>query len=72
MSHQSPLTDVSASAPFAGRHIGPRDAEIARMLDVVGAPSLDALVDAAVPAGIRSVDRLDLPAAAPELSALAA
>jgi glycine dehydrogenase len=70
MSHQSPLTDVSASAPFAGRHIGPRDDEIARMLDVVGAPSLDALVDDAVPAGIRSVDGLDLPAAATEISAL--
>ncbi len=36
------------------------------MLDVVGAPSLDALVDQAVPAGIRLPNPLDLPDAEPE------
>jgi glycine dehydrogenase len=70
MPHESPLTQVSGAAPFVGRHIGPRDDEITRMLELVGAPSLDALVDAAVPAGIRTVDRLDLPAAATEIAAL--
>ncbi|HEU4540557.1 MAG TPA: aminomethyl-transferring glycine dehydrogenase [Jiangellaceae bacterium] len=64
MSH--PLSDVSASAPFVARHIGPRDGEIERMLARVGFRSLDALVDAAVPAGIRQVAELDLPAAATE------
>jgi glycine dehydrogenase len=70
MSNESLLTDVSAAAPFAGRHIGPRDDEIARMLDVVGASSLDALIDAAVPAGIRITDGLELPGAATEITAL--
>jgi glycine dehydrogenase len=70
MSHESPLTDVSAAAPFAGRHIGPRDDEIARMLEVVGKSSLDALIDAAVPAGIRASDGPELPAAATEITAL--
>ena len=35
------------------RHIGPSPAEIAAMLEVVGAASLDALIDETVPAGIR-------------------
>ncbi len=66
----SPLTDVSSTAPFVGRHIGPRDDELARMLETVGQPSLDALVEAAVPAGIRALERMDLPAAATEIGAL--
>ncbi|GMQ98933.1 MAG: aminomethyl-transferring glycine dehydrogenase [Acidimicrobiia bacterium] len=39
---------------FASRHIGPDDADIASMLEVIGQPSLDALIDAAVPESIRS------------------
>ncbi|XVX18600.1 aminomethyl-transferring glycine dehydrogenase [Actinomycetota bacterium] len=39
---------------FAGRHIGPREKDIAEMLAVVGRDSLDALTDAAVPAAIRA------------------
>ena len=35
------------------RHIGPSPDEMAAMLDVVGADSLDALIDQTVPAGIR-------------------
>ena len=57
MPDSSPLSDVSTTAPFVGRHVGPRDDEIARMLEVVEQPSLEALVDAAVPTGIRSADR---------------
>ena len=64
------LSEISASAPFAARHIGPRDGEIARMLEHVGFPSLDALIDAAVPAGIRQAGELDLPAAATEQETL--
>ena len=51
---------------FAYRHLGPRPADVARMLDAVGAPSLDALVEEAVPAGIRLPGPLDLPDAEPE------
>ena len=38
---------------FTERHIGPRPADVERMLEVVGYASLDALVDAAVPKDIR-------------------
>ncbi|MBA3326376.1 MAG: aminomethyl-transferring glycine dehydrogenase, partial [Rhodobacteraceae bacterium] len=41
------------------RHIGPSPAEIAEMLAVVGAPSLDALIDATLPADIRQAAPLD-------------
>ncbi|NEE04025.1 aminomethyl-transferring glycine dehydrogenase [Phytoactinopolyspora halotolerans] len=65
-----PLSDVSADAPFVGRHIGPRDDEIATMLEAVGYDSLDALTDAAVPESIRTLSALDLPDAGTELEAL--
>ncbi|MGR3454390.1 aminomethyl-transferring glycine dehydrogenase [Pseudooceanicola sp.] len=41
------------------RHIGPSPAEMAEMLKVVGAESLDALIDDTVPKGIRQDDPLD-------------
>ena len=43
-----------AARDFADRHIGPRGAETLRMLETVGYPTLDALVDAVVPAAIRT------------------
>jgi len=43
-----------AADGFVDRHVGPRPDAIAHMLDVVGAPSLDALMDQAVPASIRT------------------
>ncbi|MGR3597354.1 MAG: aminomethyl-transferring glycine dehydrogenase [Pseudooceanicola nanhaiensis] len=41
------------------RHIGPSPDEMAEMLKVVGAESLDALIDDTVPQGIRQDDPLD-------------
>ncbi|KQT16180.1 glycine dehydrogenase [Methylobacterium sp. Leaf399] len=41
------------------RHIGPTTAEIGEMLAVVGAPSLHALIDETLPAGIRQAERID-------------
>ncbi len=41
------------------RHIGPSPKEMAEMLDLVGAASLDALIDDTVPKGIRQDDPLD-------------
>ncbi|QBE48186.1 glycine dehydrogenase (aminomethyl-transferring) [Leucobacter triazinivorans] len=60
------------AADFADRHIGvTASADIERMLAQLGFPSVEALVDAAVPADIR-VDRpLDLPAPLSEQGALA-
>ena len=48
---------------FAARHIGPSEDEQAKMLAVVGYGSRRELVDAAVPAGIRSDHVLALPPA---------
>ncbi|MDQ0379658.1 aminomethyl-transferring glycine dehydrogenase [Amycolatopsis thermophila] len=62
---------------FADRHIGPSEHEQAKMLAECGYGSLDALVEAAVPASIRTTGALDLPPASEqeataELRALAA
>lgn len=51
---------------FVSRHIGPRQKEVEYMLSVIGKPSIDALVDATVPPGIRLAKPLDLPAALTE------
>ncbi|MFO7301589.1 MAG: aminomethyl-transferring glycine dehydrogenase [Acidobacteriota bacterium] len=58
--------DAFAPLSFATRHIGPRPADIDRMLEVVGQPSLDALTDAIVPADIRTRAPLPLPEGEPE------
>lgn len=72
MSQNTPsLRELEHSHAFVERHIGPNDAEIAQMLDVVGHPSLDALTDAIVPAGIKSPAALDLPESLTEVQALA-
>ena len=56
---------------FVTRHIGPNAAETAGMLKVCGFPTLDALINEAVPAGIRLNRPLNLPAARSEFEALA-
>jgi glycine dehydrogenase len=61
---------TDSTAPFAARHIGPRPAEVERMLATVGYPSLDALTDAAVPALIRMTDALAVPPATDERAVL--
>jgi glycine dehydrogenase len=48
---------------FPPRHIGPGDGDVAEMLRVIGDRSLDALVEATVPEGIRLRRPLALPAA---------
>ncbi|AWN25310.1 aminomethyl-transferring glycine dehydrogenase [Streptomyces sp. NEAU-S7GS2] len=65
------FTESSASGEFATRHIGVGDADRAKMLAEVGYPTLAALIDAAVPSGIRSASELNLPAAATETEARA-
>jgi glycine dehydrogenase len=56
---------------FANRHIGPDSDEQTQMLKSVGYPSLDALMDAAIPEVIRWHGRLDLPEAASEEETIA-
>ena len=62
---------ADAATGFVDRHVGPRAADRGRMLAVVGAPSLDALMDEAIPAGIRLAEPLDLPEAESEAAFLA-
>ena len=59
-----------AAGGFADRHVGPRPRDVERMLDQVGSPTLDALIDAAVPAAIRMSGSLRLPAARSEAQVL--
>src|SRR5215469_6489414 len=56
---------------FAQRHIGPAQADQARMLALVGYDSLDELTAAALPAGLRTDSELTLPAPVSEDEALA-
>ncbi len=65
------LADLEGDAPFERRHLGPGPDDQAKMLAALGYDSLDALVDAAVPSGIRVAAELDLPAARSEVDALA-
>ncbi len=68
-----PDSTASGAMPFADRHIGPRAAEIEQMLEVLGLSSLESLIDAAVPAAIRSEGAdggLELPPPASEAEAL--
>ncbi|KAB2638368.1 MAG: glycine dehydrogenase (aminomethyl-transferring), partial [Verrucomicrobia bacterium] len=62
---------MSARLDFCSRHLGPVGADRQAMLDAIAFPTLDALVDAAVPAGIRLGEELELPAARSEPEALA-
>jgi glycine dehydrogenase len=50
-----------ASDAFCDRHLGPREGDLAAMLAEVGYDSLDALIDATVPADIRLTKPLALP-----------
>jgi glycine dehydrogenase len=56
---------------FENRHIGPREAELAAMLQALGCSSLDELTDKAIPKSIRWNGELQTPAAKTEREALA-
>jgi glycine dehydrogenase len=65
-----PLAELEQHRGFVDRHIGTSDAEQAEMLKVLGFASRAALIDAVVPATIRSRRPLGLPAAKGEQEAL--
>ncbi|HOZ68756.1 MAG TPA: aminomethyl-transferring glycine dehydrogenase [Chitinophagaceae bacterium] len=54
------------SNEFAGRHIGPRDADTRSMLKTIGEDSLASLINKTVPPGIRMEGALNIPAAMSE------
>ena len=51
---------------FVSRHIGPNESETNQMLDTIGVPSLEALVDKTVPGNIRMQQPLAIPASMSE------
>jgi len=74
MSDRPSLHELDAADPFSRRHLGPRPAELNTMLATVGYDSLAELMQAAVPAGIRSDAQAEtamLPAPMHERAALA-
>ena len=66
MSDHPTLDGLDAAAPFLDRHVGPRPDDLSTMLERLGYPSLDALMEDAVPGSIRSTAELALPPAADE------
>ena len=66
------LTALEQADAFVARHIGPREGDVAAMLEAVGYESLDALMDAAVPASIRAEIPEDFPESRTERDVLAA
>src|SRR5687767_4439168 len=64
------LKDLEPGANFIPRHIGPSDTEVAEMLKLLGAASLDEFIDRAVPKKIRARRPLELPTPMSERAAL--
>ena len=62
---------TSRAERFVDRHIGPRTGDIEAMVAAVGATSLDALIDEAVPSDIRLDTPLDVPGPETEAEFLA-
>jgi len=63
------LSELDTASAFVNRHIGPGPEDRARMLAAVSFDSLAALMDAAVPGGIRAAEEVGLPPAATEQQA---
>lgn len=57
----SPADLLKPIDSFVNRHLGPRETDIERMVKVVGAASLDELIDQTVPPAIRLSQPLKLP-----------
>jgi glycine dehydrogenase len=62
---------ISPAESFVPRHVGPDERAVAEMLKTLGFQSLDALIDATIPAKIRYRGGLDLPKGMTELEVLA-
>ena len=70
-SRQHLLEEMAQAISFVQRHIGPSPDEVQQMLEVLGLPTLDALVDQTVPQAIRLTRPLQLRAERSEYAALA-
>ncbi len=64
-------TKLAPRDTFINRHIGPNQAEIAKMLDLLGISNLEDFITKTVPPAIRLQNSLKLPSAQSEYAALA-
>jgi glycine dehydrogenase len=71
MTNHSTGPTAEAARSFVPRHIGPSETDIAAMLEVLGYDTLDSLIDATVPAGIRMKKPLAIHHSMSEYEALA-
>jgi glycine dehydrogenase len=71
MTHQTISPPERTAASFVPRHVGPSEADITAMLELLGYDSLDALIDATVPDNIRLRRPLAIHGAMSEYEALA-
>ncbi|UHL64119.1 aminomethyl-transferring glycine dehydrogenase [Paralcaligenes sp. KSB-10] len=65
------LRELDPHTDFVPRHIGPAQADQAKMLSAIGVASLESLIQEVVPASILRRGALDLPASRSEADALA-
>ena len=65
------LSTLEAADSFVSRHIAASESDVADMLRVVGAATLEELVSKTVPTAIRSQQRMDLPPAEDEAGTIA-
>jgi glycine dehydrogenase len=66
----TPLSDLFGEDEFLRRHIGPTSAQQQEMAQAIGYDSVDALIDATIPAGIRRAEPLQLPGPRREVDVL--
>ncbi len=65
------LDDLFGTDDFVTRHIGPRPADLHRMLTTIGVDDMETLLAETVPATIRIDGELDLPSPRSEADVLA-
>ncbi|MFG5864500.1 hypothetical protein, partial [Metapseudomonas sp. CR1201] len=70
MSLSTPI--LGTANEFISRHIGPREADIKAMLQLLGHEDIEALTASVIPDSIKGTSVLDLPAGQGEAEALAA
>ena len=68
---ESRLYQLEDNGEFVMRHIGPRDEQVERMLEVIGVSSLDELIASTLPPSIQLDEPLDLAEARTETDTLA-
>src|SRR5437588_3940852 len=70
MTPRSTFSDALSRNAFARRHVGPSPADVRKMLDVIGAASVEELIEQTVPSAIRQRSPLELGPALSEAQVL--